>query len=98
LKARFGFRVVKRTGSIQSGAAFGAVAAEGEIWPQGGQAQWQLSVPSSIRSVGSVTFRVVKRSGSVRSGAAFRAGQREARFGPRMVKVSGGVLTTSMSA
>ena len=98
MKARFGLRVVKRSGSVGSGAAFGAVAAGSDIWPQGGKSQWQRSERSSIQSGGSVTFRVVKHSGSVSSGAAFRVGQREARFCRRVVKVSGGVLTTSMSA
>jgi len=50
------------------------------------------------QSLLTVSFRVVKRSGSVQSGAAFRVGQWEARFGLRVVKVSGGVLTMSMSA
>jgi len=31
LKARLGFRVVKRSGSVRTGAAFGAVAAGSEI-------------------------------------------------------------------
>jgi len=64
--------VVKRSGSVWSGAAFRTVAAAAgsEISPQGGKAQWQRSERSSVWSDGRRAFQDWRVTGEMNRSAS----------------------------